>query len=71
MFLSRNTGLATMLINFLGQHPTEDAVLFTGTQDNGRQRFTGEEAWLYSSGGDSGYFVINWHNAYRILSNYI
>ena len=71
IFASLNKGLQTMTMNFLGQHPTEDAVLFCGTQDNGGERFTGEEAWLYSSGGDGGYFIVNWNDPYRVLSTYV
>ena len=71
IFKSRNAGLATLTMNYMDQHPIEDAVIFCGTQDNGGERFTGEEAWLYSSGGDSGYFVINWNNPYSILSSYV
>jgi hypothetical protein len=71
IFQHRNTGLATLTLNHLGQHPTEDAVLFCGSQDNGGQRFTGEEAWLYSSGGDAGYQLVNWNDPYRVLSTYV
>jgi hypothetical protein len=71
IFESRNTGLATLTMNYLGQHPTEDAVAFCGTQDNGGVRFTGEEAWLYSSGGDGGFAVVNWTDPYRVLSTYV
>ncbi len=71
VFVSRNTGLATLSMNHLAQHPTEDAVLFCGTQDNGGARFTGEAAWLHSVWGDSGFFVINWHNPYEVLSTYV
>ena len=65
IFTARNTGLQTLTMEFLGQHPTEDAVLFAGTQDNGGERFTGEEAWLYSSGGDGGFAIVNWNDPYR------
>jgi hypothetical protein len=71
IFKSCNTGLATLTMNYLGQHPTEDAVLFCGTQDNGGVRFTGEEVWLYSSGGDGGDAVINWNDPYKVLSTYV
>jgi hypothetical protein len=47
-FQARNTGLATLTMNHLAIHPTEDAVLFCGTQDNGQARYTGEEAWLHA-----------------------
>src|SRR5215216_3586519 len=71
IFTACNTGLQTLTMEFLGQHPTEDAVLFSGSQDNGGQRFTGEEAWLYSSGGDGGFAIANWNDPYRILSTYV
>jgi hypothetical protein len=71
IFLSRNLGLQTLTMEYLGQHPTEDAVLFCGTQDNGCERFTGEEAWLYSAGGDGGFAIINWNDPYKVLSTYV
>lgn len=71
VFRSLNKGLQTLTLNYLGQHPTEDAVVFSGSQDNGGERYTGEEAWLYSSGGDSGYFVVNWSNPYSVADTYV
>lgn len=71
IFTAKNTGLQTLSMNYLSQHPTEDAVLLCGTQDNGGERYTGEEAWLYSSGGDCGYVVINWDDPYQIMSTYV
>ena len=70
IFTAHNTGLQTLTMNHLGQHPTEDAVLFAGTQDNGGERFTGEEAWLYFSPGDAGFAVVNWENPSKILMTY-
>lgn len=70
IFMARNTGLQTLTMNHLGAHPTEEAVLFAGTQDNGGERFTGEEAWLYSAGGDAGYAVVHWMDPARILFTY-
>jgi hypothetical protein len=71
IFAARNTGLATLSMNHMGQHPTEDAVLFCGSQDNGGERFTGEEAWLHSVWGDCGYCVINWNDPYRVIATYV
>jgi hypothetical protein len=71
IFMARNTGLQTLTMECIGQHPTEDAVLFGGTQDNGGERFTGEEAWLYSSGGDAGFEIVSWNDPYKILSTYV
>ena len=71
IFVPRNTGLQTLEMNHLGQHATEDAVVFCGTQDNGGVRFTGEEAWYHSVWGDCGFFVVNWNDPYRIISTYV
>jgi hypothetical protein len=70
-FVSRNVGLSTLTMNHLTMHPTEEAFLFCGTQDNGTSRYTGEEVWLHSCWGDGGYGVINWNNPYKVLRTYI
>jgi hypothetical protein len=67
-FEAKNTGLQTLMMHHLGQHPEEEAVLFGGTQDNGCLRFTGEEAWLHAQSGDCGFVVVNWINSYRVLA---
>jgi hypothetical protein len=70
-FVARNTGLQTLTMNRLHHHPTEDAVVFCGTQDNGGGRFTGEEAWLHSVWGDCGEFVVNWNDPYSVIATYV
>ena len=70
IFTTCNMGLQTLTMEHLGHHPTEDAVLFCGTQDNGGLRFTGEEAWLHSFPGDSGFNIVNWNDPYKILNSY-
>lgn len=70
LFTPRNGGLATMTMNFLGLHPTEDAVFFCGTQDNGGLRYSGDELWQLSAGGDCGYCVINPRDPYHVLTTY-
>ena len=42
--------------------------MFSGSQDNGGVRYTGE-AWLYSSHGDGGAQVIDWNNPYRVVEH--
>jgi hypothetical protein len=69
-FIARNTGLSTLTMEHLSQHPTEDAVLFCGMQDNGTGRFTGEEAWLHMAPGDGGFSVVNWNDPYRVVVTY-
>lgn len=71
IFQPKNNGLQTMTMNWLGQHPRSEAVLYCGTQDNGGQRFTGEPAWLLSTAGDCGAMVVNWKDPFKILSTYI
>jgi hypothetical protein len=70
VFAACNTGLATLMMISLAQHPTQAAVLFGGTQDNGCLRYTGEEAWLYSADGDGGAVLVNWRDPYKVLSIY-
>lgn len=69
-FEHRNTGLANQTLNDIGQHPSEDAVLFAGSQDQGGVRYTGEEDWLHMAPGDSGFVVVNWANPYKVLVAY-
>lgn len=69
-FVPRNLGLATLTMQYLAMHPTEEALIFCGTQDNGTVRFTGEEVWLHSCWGDGGFAVINWRNPRMILRTY-
>jgi hypothetical protein len=67
VFESRNTGLATLCTNFIGQHPTEPAVLFAGLQDNGTARCTGESVWRHVLFADGGYGVVNWNDPFKVI----
>ena len=67
-FESCNTGLATLCAEYIGQHPTEPAVMFVGLQDNGTARYTGEECWSHVNRGDGGYCVVNWNDPFKVLS---
>lgn len=67
MFKARNCGLGTQTVNFLTQHPTEDAILFCGTQDNGCQLSIGNEAWKPSSRGDGGKVLIDWSTPAHVI----
>jgi hypothetical protein len=66
-FESRNTGLATLAANYFAQHPTEPAVLYTGLQDNGTAKCTGEMVWRHVLFADGGYCVVNWADPFRVL----
>lgn len=67
VFVSRNTGLATLAANYFAQHPIEPAVIYTGLQDNGTAKYTGEMVWRHVLFADGGYCVVNWADPFRIL----
>ena len=51
---ARNNGLAVIEPGFLACHPTSDAVVVVGTQDNGVLERTGDTTWTYRLDGDGG-----------------
>jgi len=59
-FAGQNNGLACLCCNFVGQHPTDPHILFTGLQDNGTARTVAAPIWNHVWGGDGGYCVVNW-----------
>jgi hypothetical protein len=66
-FVSQNNGLACLCCNFIGQHPTDPNILFTGLQDNGTARTASGPIWVHVQGGDGGYCLINWSNPNLVL----
>jgi hypothetical protein len=66
-FNSRNTGIASLASNFIGQHPTEPAVVYVGLQDNGTAKYTGEQIWRHVLFADGGYCVVNWNDPFQVL----
>lgn len=66
-FAAQNNGLACLCCNFIGQHPTDPNILFTGLQDNGTARAVAAPIWTHVWGGDGGYCVINWANPNLVL----
>ncbi len=66
-FEARNTGLHTLCVTFIAQHPTEPAVAYIGLQDNGSAKYTGEQVWRNVLYGDGGYCVVNWGDPFRVL----
>lgn len=65
---SRNAGLATVQAHTLDVHPTQDAVTFIATQDNGTIRSFGDEVWFGMTNMDGSWIVINWADPYKILT---
>jgi hypothetical protein len=66
-FASRNNGLGCLCCNFIAQHPTDPAILFSGLQDNGTARTGGGQSWKNVCGGDGGYCHINWAKPDQVL----
>lgn len=70
IFQSKNVGLQTITMNHMDFHPTEESILFCGSQDNGGIRYTNDELWEVSALGDGGYFVVNWNDPSKVLSTF-
>jgi hypothetical protein len=66
-YAARNTGLADAIPRMLAQRPDTDAVLFTGSQDNGTLRTVGEQVWSWRVGGDGGGVAVNPANQYQVM----
>lgn len=66
-FTPQNTGLATPLVNALGQRPDTDAVVFAGCWDNGIERVMGEEAGIETLGGDGAGLIVDTNDPYQLM----
>lgn len=71
IFSAKNNGLNTMTLEQLGQHPTYDAVLFAGSQDNGCQRYLGSPAWEVVFQGDAGGVIVNRADPKKVITSYV
>jgi hypothetical protein len=69
-FASRNLGLATLTLNKLALHPSTDAILYSGSQDNGTLCFTGDDVWRHCAAGDGGTAVVHPGNPERVIRTY-
>jgi len=58
-FQARNTGIASIEAQYIAQHPTSDAVLLVGTQDNGAIRPLSPETWTIVYQSDAGGVAID------------
>src|SRR5262249_47286460 len=59
--LNGNPGTALQITTFVGiaQDPSNVNVLYGGSQDNGREKYTGGLAWNELLGGDGGYMRVD------------
>jgi photosystem II stability/assembly factor-like uncharacterized protein len=65
-----NEGLCIMQCEFIDQHPTSDAVIFSGTQDNGTEQFRNSTVFYHSDDGDGGYCAVDKTQPKNVLSTY-
>jgi photosystem II stability/assembly factor-like uncharacterized protein len=65
-----NEGLCIMQCEFIDQHPTSDAVLFSGTQDNGTEQFRNSPVFNHADDGDGGYCAVDKTQPKNVLSTY-
>ena len=55
---------------FLAQHPTSDAIVFGGTQDNGTEQFRNDAVFYHADDGDGGFCAIDFNQPNNVLSTY-
>jgi len=65
-----NEGLCITQFEFMDHHPTSDAVIFGGTQDNGTLQYRNSPAFYYSDYGDGGFVSIDYKNPNNIIHQY-
>jgi photosystem II stability/assembly factor-like uncharacterized protein len=65
-----NEGLCITQFEFMADHPTSDAVIFCGTQDNGTEQFRNSPVFYHSDDGDGGYTAIDQTQPNNVLSTY-
>ena len=66
-----NNGLGIMQFQSVGLHPTDDRIAYGGTQDNGTQRYSGNETWREIFGGDGGTTIVDFSNPTTVFTTYI
>jgi photosystem II stability/assembly factor-like uncharacterized protein len=67
---SVNKGLCIMQMEFIDQHPSSTAVIFSGTQDNGTEQYRGTPVFYHADDGDGGYTIVNQSNPSNIVGTY-
>jgi photosystem II stability/assembly factor-like uncharacterized protein len=65
-----NEGLCITQFEFIDQHPTSDAVIIGGTQDNGTEQFRNSPAFYHSADGDGGSAGIDHTTPRNVIHTY-
>jgi hypothetical protein len=67
---SINAGLCITQFEFISGHPTSDAVVLGGTQDNGTEQYRNSPIFYHSDDGDGGSTAIDFTSPQNMLSTY-
>jgi photosystem II stability/assembly factor-like uncharacterized protein len=65
-----NEGLCIAQFEFIDQHPTSDAIIIGGTQDNGTEQFRNSPAFYHSADGDGGSAGIDHATPRNVIHTY-
>jgi photosystem II stability/assembly factor-like uncharacterized protein len=65
-----NEGPCITQFEFIDHHPTSDAVVFGGTQDNGTEQFRNSPVFYHADDGDGGYCAIDRLQPSNVISTY-
>ncbi|MGI8758656.1 MAG: peptidoglycan-binding protein [Acidimicrobiales bacterium] len=66
-FNAVNTGLASIQLTYLDNHPVHESVVIAGCQDNGVIRSSGAGTWLENPKSDGGGVAIDQTNPWRMI----
>ena len=67
---SINEGLCITQFEFIDDHPTSDAVVIGGTQDNGTEQYRNSPVFYHADDGDGGYCAIDPVHPEIVLGTY-
>lgn len=67
---SINKGLVVTQYEFIDDHPTVDAVIMGGTQDNGTEQYRNSPVFYHADDGDGGFTIINDGDPTNVISTY-
>ncbi len=70
-FQTMNSSLGLTMFTSIAVHPTNPALIYGGTQDNGTQKRTGAATWQEFSAGDGGQTVVDAVDPSIIFSTYV
>jgi hypothetical protein len=65
-----NEGITITQFEFIGQHPTSDAMVIGGTQDNGTEMFRNHPAFYHSADGDGGAAGVDASDPRNVIHTY-